>query len=189
VSWPGLAAIAFALAMDAVAVAIVAGMSSLPLTARRVFRLAFHFGLFQALMPILGWSLGTAVLSYVASVDHWIAFGLLTFVGGKMLLESRQAHRDGDAATDSTRGWALVLLSVATSIDALAVGLSLAMLGTSILLPALVIGVITAVLTAMGMAGGRRLGVLWGRRVEALGGLILIGIGLRILFEHLGAGG
>ncbi len=185
-NWPSLIAIAVALAMDAVTVAIVTGLSPLPLSGRRVFRLAFHFGLFQGLMPVIGWSLGVAVVSYVAFIDHWIVFGLLVFVGGKMLRESRRPDHRRKAVTDTTRGWPLVLLSVATSLDAMAVGLSLALLEMPILLPALVIGVVTAVLSALGMVGGRRLGVMWGRRVEALGGLVLILIGLHILAKHLG---
>jgi putative Mn2+ efflux pump MntP len=185
--WLSLIAVAVALAMDAVAVAVVAGLSALPLTGRRVFRLCFHFGLFQGLMPVLGWSAGTVVRSRLASIDHWIAFALLACVGGKMLLESRRSERPEIPPSDVTRGLALVVLSVATSIDALAVGLSLAMLGTPILVPAVVIAVVTAALSALGMLAGRRLGTLWGRRVEALGGLILIGIGFRILVEHLTA--
>jgi len=185
-SWPSLIAVAVALAMDAVAVAIVTGLAPLPLCGRRVFRLAFHFGLFQGLMPVLGWWLGVAVSTYVASVDHWIAFGLLVFVGGKMLRESRSPDHERKAVTDTTRGWSLILLSVATSLDAMAVGLTLALLEMPILVPALVIGVVTATLSALAMAAGRRLGLMWGRRVEALGGVVLILIGLHILGEHLG---
>ena len=180
-----LLGIAVALAMDAFAVAVATGLSIVPLTRRHVFRMAFHFGLFQALMPVAGWAAGRMISDVIGAFDHWVAFGLLTFVGGKMLIG---AFRGGDAtrtAQDPTRGWELILLSIATSIDALAVGLSLAVLGSTILIPALVIGVVAAFLTATGMVLGRKIGILWGKRVEVLGGLILIAIGVNIVVEHL----
>jgi manganese efflux pump family protein len=188
VGWISLLALATALAMDAFAVAIVTGLVLNPVTRRHVFRLAFHFGLFQFLMPILGWLGGTAVRAYVSDVDHWIAFALLGFVGGKMFLEGLSGREsEFSASNDPTSGWSLVVLSVATSIDALAVGLSLAMVGSTIVIPAVVIGIVAACLTTLGMILGRRIGSVWGKRVEVLGGLILIGIGVRILFEHLSA--
>lgn len=182
--WMSLLAIAVALAMDAFAVAVVTGLSLNPLTRRHVFRLAFHFGLFQALMPLAGWIAGRAVHGYIEAFDHWIAFALLAFVGGRMILGAMGGDEENRSVGDPTRGWDLILLSVATSIDALAVGLSLAMLGLTILLPALVIGVIAASLTTLGMLIGRRIGTLWGKRVEVLGGLILIAIGIKIVLEH-----
>jgi putative Mn2+ efflux pump MntP len=180
-----LVAIALALAMDAFAVAVAAGLADLPLTGRRVFRLAFHFGLFQALMPALGWAAGRAVLRWVEPIDHWVAFGLLAFVGGRMIWGAQRADRAERKAGDTTRGWSLVMLSLATSIDALAVGLSLAMVGTAILVPSLVIGAVAAGLTAAGMALGRWIGAAWGKRVELLGGAVLIALGARILAGHL----
>jgi manganese efflux pump family protein len=176
--------IAIALAMDALAVAIVTGVS-LTLTGRRVFRLAFHFGLFQALMPTLGWLVGRPIQAYISAFDHWVAFGLLAIVGGRMIVGAVSDDRSRRAPVDTTRGWGLVLLSVATSIDALAVGLSLAMLGTSIAVPAVTIGVITAAITAIGMLVGRRVGSDWGPRIEVVGGLGLIAIGLRIVAQHM----
>jgi len=183
--WFSLLAVALALAMDAFAVAIVAGLTLSPLTKRHVFRLAFHFGLFQALMPLIGWTAGTAVYRYIADVDHWVAFGLLSFVGGRMIFASFQSDEEARAGRDPTSGWDLVILSVATSIDALAVGLSLAMLGLRILIPALVIGIVAGVITVLGMVLGRKIGTLWGRRVEAAGGVVLIAIGVRILLQHI----
>ncbi|MBM4318475.1 MAG: manganese efflux pump [Deltaproteobacteria bacterium] len=184
--WWALLVVAIALAMDAFAVAIAAGITLDPLTWRHVLRLAFHFGLFQALMPVLGWAAGAAVHRYLAHFDHWLAFGLLAFVGGRMLHGARGKKEEHEhKAADPTAGWELVLLSVATSIDALAVGLSLALLGSDILRPALVIGVVAAAFTALGMLLGRRIGSLWGKRVEALGGLVLIAIGVKIVAEHL----
>lgn len=181
-----LLAIAVALAMDAFAVAVAAGLTLDRVTPRRTFRLAFHFGLFQALMPILGWAAGLTVRSAIERWDHWVAFVLLAFVGGRMLWE---AHRGGEGAgerRDPTRGWTLVLLSVATSIDALAVGLSLAVLRVSIWVPALVIGIVAVAFTAGGMHLGRWVGGLerMARIANVVGGLVLIAIGLRILWDH-----
>jgi len=183
--WFSLLALALALAMDAFAVAIVAGLSISPITRRHVFRLAFHFGLFQALMPLIGWSAGTAVYKYISEFDHWVAFGLLSFVGGRMLLASFHGEEEKRTRRDPTSGWDLVILSVATSIDALAVGLTLAMIGSRILVPALVIGIVAGTITVLGMVLGRKIGTLWGRRVEAAGGGVLIAIGVRILLQHL----
>jgi putative Mn2+ efflux pump MntP len=185
--WLSLLALSVALAMDAFAVSIVTGLTLDSMTRRHVFRLAFHFGLFQALMPVAGWLAGSAVQPYIVAVDHWIAFGLLAFVGGKMLWESFSSRDDeaNSVARDPTTGWSLVLLSVATSIDALAVGLSLAMVRAPILVPAIVIGLVAGSFTMAGMLLGRRLGLGWGKWIEVLGGLILFAIGGRILVEHL----
>lgn len=180
-----LVAIALALAMDAFAVAIVTGLADVPLTRRRIFRLAFHFGLFQALMPAIGWAAGRAVYRWVAPIDHWVAFALLSLVGGRMMWGALHGREEERGAGDNTRGWNLVVLSVATSIDALAVGLSIAMIGAAILVPALVIGAVAATLTAVGMLLGRWIGAAWGKRVEVVGGGILIAIGIRIVVAHL----
>jgi putative Mn2+ efflux pump MntP len=183
--WVSLLALACALAMDAFAVAIVTGLTVNPLTRRHIFRLGFHFGLFQALMPIIGWLAGAALRTYISAFDHWVAFGLLGFIGGKMLWEALRHEEGPGHANDPTSGWSLLVLSVATSIDALAVGLSLGMLGSTIVVPAVVIGIVAALFTTVGMVLGRRIGSFWGRRVEVLGGLILIGIGVKIVLEHL----
>lgn len=179
-----LLGIAIALAMDAFAVALTAGMVLPRLTGRHLFRFGFHFGLFQALMPVLGWLAGITVREQIESFDHWLAFTLLTLVGGKMLWEAWQGDEDNPREGDPTRGLSLLMLSIATSIDALAVGLSLAVLGVTIWTPALVIGITAAILTICGMLLGRKVGQRWGTRVEILGGLILIGIGIKILLEH-----
>ena len=181
-----LFATACALAMDAFAVAVVAGLTLNPLTKRHLFRLPFHFGLFQALMPVIGWNAGKAVYRYISEFDHWLAFGLLAFIGLRMLWGATRGEMENKKSfKDPTSGWALVLLSVATSIDALAVGLSLAMIGSPILYPALIIGLVACAFTASGLFLGRRIGSLWGKRMEALGGGILIVIGIKILAEHL----
>jgi len=180
-----LLGIALGLAMDAFAVAIGTGLQLCEVTRRQTFRLAWHFGLFQAFMPIIGWLAGLTLVAYIAPVDAWIAFGLLAFIGGKMIYEAFKGKDDEGDRCDPTKGWSLVVLSIATSIDALAVGLSLAVLGVSIWYPALVIGVVAGVLTVIGLYLGKRFGALLGRQMEALGGLVLIGIGVKILVDHL----
>ncbi len=178
-----LIGIAFALAMDAFAVALAAGALLYPATRRQQFRLGFHFGLFQALMPVLGWLAGMTIQHWIRAYDHWIAFALLAFVGGKMIHEAFADEEDRNTS-DPTRGLTLVALSIATSIDALAVGLTLAMLMIEVWFPALVIGLVAGGMTLLGMQMGGRVGAIWGRRVEVLGGTVLIGIGLKILLEH-----
>ena len=178
--------LALALAMDALAVSLATGLSLRPVTAGQTFRLAFHFGLFQFLMPIAGWAAGETFVKFVAGYDHWLAFGLLLAVGGHMIVGSFLPEKPAGARRrDPTRGLPLVVLSVATSLDALAVGLSFAALRTPILYPALVIGLVAFGLTAAGMRLGPLLGKAIGRRAELVGGLILIFIGVKILLDHL----
>lgn len=183
-----LLAIAIALAMDAFAVAVATGMCLRQAQAAQTLRMAGAFGLFQALMPIAGWLLGLSVREYIEAYDHWAAFVLLAFVGGKMLWEGFSSKDDEDACTpkDPTRGTQLLLLAIATSIDALAVGLSFAVLGQSIWLPALVIGVVCFAITALGVKVGCMAGHVsaLSRYAEILGGGVLIGIGVKILAEH-----
>ena len=178
-------ALAVSLGMDALAVAATAGMALPRLTFRAMFRLSWHFGLFQFLMPVLGWQMGMAVQRRVAAYDHWVAFGLLAFIGGKMIYESFGIKTMGRRG-DPTRGWRLVGLSVATSIVALAVGVTMAMAGASVWLPSIIIGLAAGLMTLLGMHLGRRLGGRFGSRMEVAGGLVLIVIGLKILAEGLG---
>jgi manganese efflux pump family protein len=172
--------ISVGLAMDAFAVAVAAGLVIETITPRHVFRLAFHFGLFQFMMPIVGWLAGSQLAGYIHPYDHFVAFALLAYVGGKMLVEA-WTKRDANDANDPTRGLRLVTLSVATSIDALAVGMSMAFLGVSVWLPSVVIGIVTACLTAVGITFGSRIGGRWGRWAETAGGLVLILIGFQSL--------
>jgi manganese efflux pump family protein len=176
--------IALGLAMDAFAVCLGAGTTGHITGPRPVFRLAFHFGLFQALMPILGWLLGSTVQRWIAPFDHWIAFVLLAFVGVRMIRSGLDADAEAQAA-DPSRGATLIMLSVATSIDALAVGLSLAVLSVGIIYPAIVIGIVAAAMSLLGIFLGGRLGKAFGKRMEIVGGLILIGIGVRVVISHL----
>ncbi len=186
-SWLNILGIAVGLSMDAFAVSLATAVTLPRVTPRHVFRLAFHFGLFQCLMPIVGWLAGRQVAPWIEAFDHWLAFGLLALVGGRMLWEAWSDEREAERA-DPTRGWMLVTLSVATSLDALAVGLSLAFVGVSVWTPSVVIGLVTATLTAFGLRFGSRLGERWGRRAEIAGGVVLLLIGLKILAGHLPGG-
>lgn len=178
--------VALALAMDAFAVSV--GLSVLPggLKKSQRLRLAVFFGFFQFLMPMIGWLAGQGFLDYIRDVDHWVAFGLLFFIGGKMVVES---FRNGGSAKkvsgDPTKGVTLILLSVATSIDSFAVGLSFAAIQLKILYPSIIIGAVAFVMTLLGTKIGPMIGKMVGKRAEFFGGLILIFIGIKILTEHL----
>jgi len=179
-------AVALALAMDAFAVSLGLGISLKPATGGQTFRLAFHFGLFQFLMPIIGWAAGESFVKYIGAYDHWVAFGLLIAVGGKMIIESFRREEEANIKKpDPTRGLSLVILAIATSLDALAVGLSLAALHVAIIFPAAVIGIVAFTMTVLGMNIGPLLGKLIGKRAELLGGVVLILIGIKILADHL----
>ena len=176
--------IALGLAMDAFTVSIgVSTSGKMPLL-RSKLRLAGHFGIFQCGMALLGWLVGETIVNWVASFDHWLAFILLCYVGGQML-RSGFSKEEQDVRVDPSRSWSLVILSVATSLDALAVGLSFAMLGQNILFPALLIGLVAFGLSGFGLFAGHRLGRVLGKRMEVAGGLVLIGIGVRILITHM----
>lgn len=179
-------AIAVALAMDAFAVSIAAGVTLKSVSLRQTFRLAWHFGLFQAMMPVIGWSAGLTVRSHIEAYDHWVAFGLLVFVAQGMLRSAFKGDDDKENAKDPTRGMTMVMLSVATSIDALAVGLSLSMINVSIWTPALVIGLVAGGFTTVGMHLGKAIGSMaqLSRWAELTGGLVLLAIGVNILWEH-----
>jgi len=178
--------IAVALAVDAFAVAVAAGICLPRVGARRTFRLSWHFGLFQAGMNVIGWAVGVSVRSGIERFDHWLAFGLLCVVGGRMIQEALTGDEEERCERDPTRGGSLVLLSVATSLDSLAVGLSFAVLGVPVWRPALIIGLVAAILTAAGLHLGRLAGRAssLGRNAEIIGGVVLIAIGVKILYEH-----
>jgi len=170
--------------MDASAVCLAAAAAGFTKDARAIFRLSFHFGLFQFLMPVLGWFAGIYFVARFKAFDHWIAFFLLAFVGIRMIREGME-HLPDAQKNDPSRGMTMVMLSVATSIDALAVGLSLAMLEVNIWYPSIMIGVITAGMSFVAIKIGTKLGAMFGKRMEIFGGIVLILIGARIVFSHL----
>ncbi len=176
--------IAVGLAMDAFAVSIVTGSVYKELHVKHVLRMALFFGGFQAVMPVIGFLAGLGLKGYISACDHWIAFALLSFVGGKMIYESFQietAQKDRDPSNLLI----LLALSVATSIDALVVGITLSLLTASIALAVTIIGAITFGLSYAGVYIGKRFGHFFESRIEVVGGLILIAIGIKILIEHL----
>jgi putative Mn2+ efflux pump MntP len=179
-TWLSLLGLSVGLAADAFAVAVAAGLVLDTVTPRHVFRLGFHFGLFQFMMPIVGWLAGEQLAAHLGGYAAWLAFALLSYVGGKMLWEAR-GEKSAAPNRDPTRGLTLLTLSLATSLDALAVGMSMALLGESVWIPSAVIGLVTAALTAIGIRLGSRIGSRWARWAEAAGGIVLILIGLKVL--------
>ena len=176
--------IAVGLAMDAFAVAISGGATVREDRIRYALIVGALFGGFQAGMPVLGWLGGASLASFIGAYDHWIAFLLLALIGGKMIVEA--VRGDGDGVQFATGSMTtLLLLAIATSIDALAVGVTFAVLDTPILWPAVTIGAVTFALSAAGVLIGSAFGQVSGRKVEILGGVILIALGLRILLDHL----
>lgn len=178
--------LAVALAMDAFAVSLAVGLGLRQLTFRHIFRLSWHFGLFQALMPVLGWACAQRARGLIECYDHWLAFALLAVVGGNMIRSAFAPEENKRARGDPTRGGALVLLSVATSVDALAAGLCLAVLEVSIVIPAAVIGLTALLCTAVGLHLGNRVRGLsrLGSGAECAGGVVLLVIGCTVLYEH-----
>jgi len=188
-----LAGIAVALAMDAFAVSISISALLKDVQPRQTFRLSFHFGLFQALMPVLGWYTGNLVGQWFLAYDHWIAFFILWAIGGKIVYQSvfavEEPEEEGvtkeEKKKDPTRGFSLIMLSVATSIDAYAVGLSFAFIGVSIWFPSFWIGITAGFLTLLGMQLGSYVGKRFGKSMEIIGAILLFIIGVKILFDHL----
>ena len=181
--------IALGVSADAFAVALGKGLHMRRLDYRNAVVIALTFGLFQAVMPLIGWLLGTQLEQYITAIDHWIAFGLLAVIGGKMLWDAFHGGEDDDSDDGRLRVRQLLLLAVATSVDALAVGISFAFLDVSIVESVIVIGVTTAVLTFVGVLVGHRAGLRFRGPAEIAGGVILILIGTKILLDHLGVFG
>lgn len=174
-----------ALAADAFAVSLCKGFSVKKVEVRHYAIVGLYFGGFQALMPLLGYFLGVAIGSLIATFDHFIAFGLLALIGVKMIYESFKPQTyEADSAEFGFR--AMLPLAIATSIDALAVGVSLAIERSNIALCAMIIGVITALLSIIALKIGNKFGLFLGNKASLLGGIILIAIGIKILWEHLG---
>jgi manganese efflux pump family protein len=170
---------AVGLAMDCFAVSLGAGTTRKCSSPRAILRMAFHFGLFQGLMTLLGWLAGSTISAYIAAFDHWVVLALLGWVGVRMVRSGFDPNCEAQCV-DPSRGGMLVMLSIATSIDALAVGLSLAFLSVNILHSSLVIGLVTLVLSAFGLLSGHLMGHHFGKRMEILGGLLLIVMGLSV---------
>jgi putative Mn2+ efflux pump MntP len=181
---PAIVLIAFGLAMDAFAVSITSGIAIKRLRLNHALRIAGFFGSFQAIMPFIGWLAGLSLINYISGVDHWIAFTLLAFIGCKMIYEATKIEAV-EKETNPLNPKVLLLLSIATSIDALAVGLSFAILKIDIATPIIIIGTITFVLSFLGAFAGNKLGHLFENKIEIAGGLILIIIGTKILIEHI----
>ncbi len=179
-----IALISISLAMDAFAVSLGIGTAGEIPARRGKIRLASHFGIFQAGMTALGWVAGATIVRYVEDFDHWIALALLAYVGVKLIRSG--FDKDGKAfKKDPSTGKILVILSIATSIDAFAVGLSIAFINIPILTSVIAIGVVAFLLSIAGLYAGTRLSAKFGKRMEILGGLILIGIGIRVVLTHL----
>lgn len=176
--------IAVALAMDTFAISIVAGSASRRLHIKHALRMALSFGLFQAVMPLLGVLAGLKIKNYIEHYDHWIAFAILAAVGCKMIYESFKI-KSADDGFDPTNIYVLLVLSVATSIDAFAVGMTLSLLAVSLVLAVSIIGIVTFLLSCLGTVIGKKFGHFFESKIEAVGGLILIAVGTKILLQHL----
>ncbi len=180
----GIILIAIGLAMDAFAVSVCKGLSMKKISIKKLLIIALYFGIFQALMPVIGYFLGESFENLVTSIDHWIAFILLLFIGINMLKEAFGKSED-DNKNDDTGFKTMIILGLATSIDALAVGITFAFLEINIFVIATIIGVITFIISAIGVVIGNKFGDKYEKKAEILGGVILILIGIKILLEHL----
>jgi putative Mn2+ efflux pump MntP len=184
IDFPSLLIIAISLSADCFAVALSSSISRRNITLPRFLRLALLFGFFQAMMTLLGWLAGRTVVDLISAYDHWIAFGLLLIIGTRMIWQSFRGG-EGAAGKNMSSWLVLIILSIATSIDALAVGLSFAFLEVNITVAVITIGITAFMITIIGSLVGKRVGALVGERAETIGGIILIIIGVRILLEHL----
>ena len=176
--------IAIGLAMDAFAVSICKGLAMKRMNWKNAVIVGIYFGVFQALMPVIGYFLGTTFENLVTKIDHWIAFILLVLIGGKMIKEAFDNNAEG--YSDSVNFKTMLVLAIATSIDVLAVGITFAFLQTNIVLAVILIGIVTFILSIVGVKIGNQFGIKYEKRAEIIGGIILILIGIKILLEHLG---
>ncbi len=181
-----IALISIGLSADACAVALSSGLAIKNLTINKALKIALFFGVFQGIMPIIGWSLGIGFNQWITSIDHWIAFILLSLIGGKMIYEAVTEKEEDDTNVKfTTDNKTLLTLAIATSIDALAVGLSFAFLEVEILKSSAIIAIVTFALSLLSVYIGHKMGDFFKGQIDILGGIILIGIGIKILFEHL----
>lgn len=176
--------IAFGLTGDTLAVSVSTGLSLTQIRFTQALKIAFVLAVFQSLMPLMGWFLGLQIKELIRDFDHWVAFLLLAAIGGKMIWESLE-NSDDESSFNPLKLNVLVGIAVATSIDALVVGVSFAFIESNILLSVAIIGFLTFMVSMTGVLIGKKTGHLFGRKVEIIGGLILIGIGTKILIEHL----
>lgn len=182
--------LAFAMSMDAFAAALGKGASLHRPGLKEALRTGLIFGVIEALTPLIGWAIGLAASQYVMAWDHWVAFGLLLILGGRMVLEGmRKKPCEPEQAPTRHGFWLLVCTAIATSLDAMAVGVGLAFLQVNIVITALAIGASTMLMATAGILLGRFIGPVLGKWAEIFGGVVLIGIGTSILIEHLGAAG
>ena len=175
--------LAIGLAMDSFSVAIASSLSNPSFQIYQALKIAVFFGFFQGLMPVIGWLIGSTILGMIAQYDHWVAFGLLLVIGCRMIYEA--LHSEASSKLSVNKLSVLIVMSLATSIDALAVGLSLSVLSIPIVVPGLVIGLVTIILSFLGVYLGYIVGAKLSNKVGAFGGAILIGIGVKIVLDHL----
>jgi putative Mn2+ efflux pump MntP len=176
--------IAFGLSMDAFAVSVASGAAYKELQIKHAFRMALFFGSFQAFMPLIGALAGMSFKAYIQQADHWIAFAILSIVGGKMIYESFKIT-EAEKNLHPSNILVLLTLSVATSIDALAVGITLSLVALNIIVSVIIIGLVTFVLSYIGVYTGKKFGHFFENKIEALGGLVLMALGVKILLQHL----
>lgn len=174
--------ISISLSLDALSVSIAGGIKSQSSRILHALKVATFFGAFQAVMPVIGWFIGEALESFIGGIDHWIAFGLLAIIGTKMIYEAFSSEEERKSFLETKT---LILLSIATSIDALVVGITLSLIQIPFILSISIIGLVTFIICFLGFLFGEKLGSRFGKRIEILGGLILIAIGIKILIEHL----
>ena len=179
-----LVLLALGLAMDTFAVSVASGIAYRNFRFHHAIRMATAFGLFQAVMPAIGWLVGRTLQQWVAGIDHWVAFVLLGFVGGKMIYEALRIEK-AEEPTNPFGASVLLVLALATSIDALVVGVTFAVLQTAIVTPIIVIGSVTFAVSLAGVYIGEAFGHFFEKKIEVFGGLVLIGMGLKILIQHL----
>lgn len=176
--------IAIGLSMDVLSVAAVTGFCLGKMSSLQITRLAISFGAFHVFMPMIGWLVGITIVDIISGYDHWAAFILLLFVGGRMLLEGFKNSKDSDPAS-ILRINSLLIFSLAVSIDSIAIGLTFSLQKVSIIIPALVIGLTAFIFTFLGVLAGSKVGSWMGRWAQIIGGIILIGIGIRVLLSHI----
>ena len=179
-------AIAVGLAMDAFAVSVAAGIKlGCKVQIHHTFLLSFNFGFFQFMMTVLGWYSGSSVERIIKAYDHWVAMSLLVFVGGKMIFDSFRDNKSSELKYDPTKGINVLILSIATSIDAFAVGISLGVLNSEIWYTSIIIGLVAAFFTVTGIKLGGRIGIKFSHKIEIIGGIILVLMGMKIFAEHI----